>query len=44
MKFPAKKMKVFFKRYLEFEEANGTPATVEHVKKSAQTYVEQHSA
>ncbi|OQV25526.1 Protein RRP5-like protein [Hypsibius exemplaris] len=43
MKFPAKKMKVFFKRYLEFEEENGTPATVEHVKKSAQTFVEQYT-
>jgi rRNA biogenesis protein RRP5 len=43
MKLPAKKMKVFFKRYLELEEQHGTAASVEHVKKSAQSYVEQYS-
>ena len=36
---PAKKMKFFFKRYLEFEEAHGTAATVAHVKQCALDYV-----
>jgi len=35
----SKKMKFFFKRYLNFEKQYGTPETVEHVKQKAQDYV-----
>jgi rRNA biogenesis protein RRP5 len=36
----SKKMKFFFKRYLDFEKTYGTDATVEHVKQRAREYVE----
>jgi len=36
----SKKMKYFFKRYLEFEKTEGDADTVEHVKKKAREYVE----
>ena len=36
----SKKMKYFFKRYLEFEKTEGDDETVEHVKKKAREYVE----
>ncbi len=39
-----KKMKHFFKRYLEFEKAQGNEAGVEHVKAKARTYVEEKMA
>ena len=44
LQLPAKKMKFLFKRYLEYEKQNGTPATVEKVKQAAREYVEQHLA
>ncbi|GAU94497.1 hypothetical protein RvY_06264 [Ramazzottius varieornatus] len=44
MKLPAKKMKIFFRRYLEFEEKNGSAATVEHVRREAQAYVDHSSS
>ena len=40
LKLSSKKMKYFFKRYLEFEKEHGTDATVDHVKKRAREYVE----
>ena len=39
----SKKMKQFFKRYLEFEKANGSAARVEHVKNKAREYVQSKS-
>ena len=36
-----KKMKHFFKRYLDFEKAQGNEAGVEHVKAKAREYVEK---
>jgi len=36
---PPKKMKFFFKRYLDFEKAHGTAATVAHVKQRAVEFV-----
>ncbi|KAI8821806.1 uncharacterized protein EV422DRAFT_495369 [Fimicolochytrium jonesii] len=40
LKFSSKKMKFFFKKYLDFEKKNGTPETVNHVKQAAVAYVE----
>ena len=40
LKVSAKKMKLMFKRYLEFEKQHGSPANVELVKDKARTYVE----
>jgi rRNA biogenesis protein RRP5 len=39
-----KKMKFFFKKYLDFEMKNGTEATVQHVRDAAKAYVESVSA
>ena len=39
-----KKMKHFFKRYLEFERARGNAAGIEHVKARARSYVESKMA
>ena len=44
LQLPAKKIKFLFKRYLEYEKQDGTPATVEKVKQAAREYVEQHLA
>jgi hypothetical protein len=40
LKLSAKKMKLMFKRYLEFERQYGSPAGVEAVKDKARTSVE----
>ena len=40
LKFSARKMKFFFKKYLEFEERHGTEALVAEVKQKALDYVE----
>ena len=40
----AKKMKLMFKRYLEFERQHGSPAGMEAVKDKARTYVEAKMA
>ncbi|TPX57769.1 hypothetical protein PhCBS80983_g03584 [Powellomyces hirtus] len=40
-KFSSKKMKFFFKKFLDFEKAHGTPETIDHVKQAAVAYVEQ---
>ena len=40
MKFSAKKMKFFFKKYLQFEELHGTEKQKAEVKKKALDYVE----
>ena len=40
LRLSAKKMKLMFKRYLEFEKQHGSPAGVEAVKDKARTYVE----
>ena len=40
LKLNAKKMKLMFKKYMEFERQYGTPAGVEVVKDKARTYVE----
>lgn len=37
---PAKKMKFLFRRYLDYEKAHGSAATVEHVKRRAMEFVE----
>lgn len=39
-----KKMKYFFKRFLEFESAHGDAASVEHVKAKAVAYVESKAS
>jgi rRNA biogenesis protein RRP5 len=39
----SKKIKFFFKRYLQFEKEHGTPEGVEHVKQAARAYVESKS-
>ncbi|KAF4118411.1 protein RRP5 homolog [Onychostoma macrolepis] len=39
-----KKIKFFFKRYLEYEKKNGTPETIQVVKKKALEYVESKGA
>jgi rRNA biogenesis protein RRP5 len=40
MKFSSKKMKFFFKKYLDFEKTYGTAETVAHVKEAAMNYVQ----
>ena len=35
-----KRIKFFFKRYLEYEKKNGTPETIQAVKQKALEYVE----
>lgn len=40
----AKKMKFFFKRYLDYEKKYGTPETVQSVKAAALEYVESKSS
>jgi rRNA biogenesis protein RRP5 len=40
MKWSTKKMKFFFKKYLDFEKKKGTPEGVDHVKEAAIRYVE----
>ena len=37
----ARKMKFFFKRYLDFEQEWGSAATVEAVRKKAEEFVDQ---
>ncbi|RKO83650.1 hypothetical protein BDK51DRAFT_32283 [Blyttiomyces helicus] len=39
MKFSSKKIKFFFKKFLEFEKTHGTPEGVEHLKERAVAYV-----
>ncbi len=39
-----KKMKFFFKKYLDFEMKHGTDGTVQHVRSAAREYVESISA
>ncbi|XP_051723103.1 protein RRP5 homolog [Ctenopharyngodon idella] len=39
-----KKIKFFFKRYLEYEKTNGTPETIQAVKQKAIEYVESKGA
>ncbi|KAJ3286606.1 hypothetical protein HK104_008958, partial [Borealophlyctis nickersoniae] len=41
LKFSSKKVKFFFKKYLEFEKTRGTEEGVEHVRQAARAYVEQ---
>ncbi|KAF2896680.1 hypothetical protein ILUMI_09495 [Ignelater luminosus] len=36
---PAKKLKVLFKKYIDFEKAHGTPEQLEHVMQLAKNYV-----
>ncbi|XP_039590594.1 protein RRP5 homolog [Polypterus senegalus] len=43
MSLPAKKIKFFFKRYLEYEKKHGTAESVEAVKQKAMDYVEGKS-
>ncbi len=40
LKLSTKKMKFFFKRYLDFEKACGNDQGVEHVKQAAIAFVE----
>lgn len=40
MKFSSKKMKFFFKKYLDFEKQHGDESGVDHVKQAALSYVE----
>lgn len=40
LELPPKKMKFFFKRYLEFETAHGSAATVAAVKQKAMAYIQ----
>jgi len=42
LKLSTKKMKFFFKRYLEFEKEHGTSQTVNHVKEKALHYVQNN--
>ena len=41
MKMSSKKMKFFFKKYLEYEKKFGNEKGVEHVKAQATAYVER---
>jgi len=43
MKWSSKKMRYFFKRYLEFEKEHGDEEAIEHVKQKAREYVESQS-
>lgn len=40
LSWPPKKMKFFFKKYLDFEKKFGSAETVDHVKMAAVKYVE----
>ena len=40
MTLSSKKMKFFFKRYLEYEKTEGDEETVEHVMQRAREYIE----
>jgi rRNA biogenesis protein RRP5 len=44
LKFSSKKMKFFFKKYLDFEKKHGTTESVEHVKQAARDYIESLSS
>ena len=44
LKVSSKKMKFFFKKYLEFEKKHGTEEGVEHVKEAAMAYVDRIQA
>ncbi|KAJ2470842.1 rRNA biogenesis protein rrp5, partial [Coemansia sp. RSA 2322] len=44
MKHSSKKMKFFFKKWLAFEKAHGTDASIEHVKQRALEYVNSLSS
>ena len=44
MKASTKKMKFFFKKYLDFEVKHGTEAQVQHVRDAARQYVEAVSS
>ncbi len=44
MRFSSKKMKFFFKRYLDFEKKQGDEVRVNHVIDAARRYVESISA
>ncbi|KAL0094591.1 hypothetical protein J3Q64DRAFT_1844994 [Phycomyces blakesleeanus] len=44
LKFSSKKMKSLFKKWLQYESANGSEADIEHVKEKALAYVENKSA
>ncbi len=44
LKLSTKKMKFFFKKYLDFERASGNERGVEHVKQAAMAYVESLGA
>lgn len=41
MKFSSKKMKFFFKKYLDFEKMYGDEVGIENVKTAAQAYVQK---
>ncbi|TPX37608.1 hypothetical protein SmJEL517_g00637 [Synchytrium microbalum] len=43
LKVSSKKIKYFYKRYLQFEKTHGTASDVEHVKASAKAYVDRIS-
>jgi rRNA biogenesis protein RRP5 len=40
IKWSTKKMKFFFKKYLDFEKKKGSPEGVNHVKQAALDYVQ----
>lgn len=40
LKLSTKKVKFFFKKFLSFEAAHGTPDTVQHVRDAAKAYVD----
>jgi rRNA biogenesis protein RRP5 len=40
LKLPAKKMRFFFKRYIDFETAQGDEARLKEVKEKARQFVE----
>jgi rRNA biogenesis protein RRP5 len=42
LQLPIKKMKQFFKRYLEYEQMNGDESKIEYVKQKAREFVESH--
>jgi hypothetical protein len=41
MKFSSKKMKFFFKKYLDYEKKHGDEDAIEHVKQAAMDYVQR---
>jgi rRNA biogenesis protein RRP5 len=42
LQLPPKKMKVLFRRWLEFEKAHGSEGHAAHVKQRALEYVQAH--